>query len=77
MERIGKYLSLKKYQMRAPRALGLVFSPSGQLFGAEYVGGSWKHDAACETLLAYFKLKDQRGAALPPSAKRRTRRLRA
>ena len=77
MERIGNYLALKKYQMRAPRALGLVFSPSGQLFGAEYVGGSWKHDADGETLLAYFKLKDQRGAALPPSAKRRTRRLRA
>ena len=77
MERIGNYLALKKYQMRAPRALGLVFSPSGQLFGAEYVGGSWKHDADGETLLAYFKLKDQRGAALPPSARRRTRRLRA
>ncbi|WP_147436284.1 hypothetical protein [Mycetocola manganoxydans] len=76
MERMGKYLLLKKYQMRAPRALGLVFSPSGQLFGAEYVGGSWKHDPDGESLLAHFKLKNQRGAALPPSAKRRTRRLR-
>jgi hypothetical protein len=77
MERLGNYLALKKYQMRAPRALGLVFSPSGQLFGAEYVGGSWKYDADGETLLAHFKLKDQRGPALPPSARRRTRRLRA
>ncbi|TFC19916.1 hypothetical protein [Cryobacterium sp. MDB2-10] len=77
MDRLKDFQLLKKYQMRSPRALGLAFLPSGELVGAQYEGSAWEFDTGMETLVTYVGLRDQRTKPLPPSARRKRRRLRS
>ena len=79
---ISEYLPAKKYQVHADLALGMVFSSADDSVSTLFLDEPWQHDelaeAAVEKLVRAGKLRELRRTpqAIPPSARRATKRLR-
>lgn len=79
---VDSYLRLKKYQYQAARATAWVFDANGTPSRYKHLDGAWKMDPAVE---AEVREAERQGkllelartpAAVPPSARRQSRRLR-
>lgn len=77
LEGLEMYMVAKKHQMKADRALGLLIDDGGNIRALRYANDAYEPDADIDALVKAMHLipPERMGRALPPSAKRRTKRL--
>lgn len=78
-QRLHAYMSAKKHQVKADRAFGLLFDEHANLGHVIYMNTLPADDAQLDALVEEMRLQpigDMTPRPVPPSARRRTRRLR-
>lgn len=78
-QRLHTYMSAKKHQVKADRALGLLFDENANLGHVIYMNTPPTEDPQLDALVEEMRLQpigDKTPRPVPPSARRRTRRLR-
>ncbi|WP_104111185.1 hypothetical protein [Arthrobacter sp. N199823] len=78
-EHLESYVHVKKYQLRADRALGVVVNERSEFVNVQYRNDKFVYSQAMEQLVVERGLRDPRrtGNSIPPSARRTTVRLKA
>ncbi|MCG2623030.1 hypothetical protein LVY72_14095 [Arthrobacter sp. I2-34] len=76
LERLDVYMRLKKYQLKADRALGVHLDENGDVMGVFYLNGPEQDDPALDEAVTALGLRRAEGRtrAVPPSARRPTSR---
>lgn len=77
LEGLETYMVAKKHQMKADRALGILIDDGGNIRALRYANDLYEPDADIDALVLAMRLipPERMGRALPPSAKRQTKRL--
>ena len=75
LHRIEAFVSFKKYQTRAPRALGLVFTLDGEIVHIEYSAGPWEFVEGADSIIGQLRLHRPASTVAPPYSRRNTKRL--
>jgi len=77
LEGLDAYMIAKKHQMKADRALGILIDDGGQIRAVRYANDPYEPDADLDALVKEMQLipPGRMGRALPPSAKRPTKRM--
>ena len=77
LEDLDLYMVAKKHQTRADRALGLLSDDYGQIRAVRYANNLFEPDADIDELVKEMRLipAERMGRAIPPSARRTTKRL--
>lgn len=77
LEGLETYMVANKHQMKADRALGILIDDGGNIRALRYANDPYEPDADIDALVLAMHLipPERMGRALPPSAKRQTKRL--
>jgi len=78
LEGLETYMVAKKHQVRADRALGILIDDGGHIRALRYANDPFAPDEDIDALVKAMRLipPERMGRAVPPSAKRPTKRLR-